>query len=87
MRKAGLAGFKQWSNDGYAPIVRTIWERVVELDPDALADWRERLAQQMARSVGERSSRTWIEKPERQIAVLSGLSGQDDRSRTTSFGN
>lgn len=74
VRHAGLAGFEQWSDDGYAPMAHTVWESVAELNPETRTDWRIRLDRQMAQSVGHRRSRTWIEKLERQVAVLRGLS-------------
>ena len=74
MDKAGLADFPQWCDDGYAPMARTIWERVAALNADEATDWRDQLDRQMAPTAGKRS-RSWIEKLDQQIALLRGLSG------------
>ena len=73
MRKAGLLEFDRRTVDGYASMIRTIWQRIRKLDSETLADWRVRLEEQMERSVGGRS-RNWIAKLDEQIAALHDLS-------------
>lgn len=76
MRQAGLAGFRQWRDDGYAPMARAIWEKVATLDGARQMAWRDLLARQMARTVGKRSL-AWIRELEQQVDVLRGLSDRE----------
>lgn len=79
MDKAGLASFRRWREDGYAPMARTIWERVATLSADEAADWLTQLERQMAQTAGKRN-RGWIERLDQQIATLHSLSGRTHRT-------